>query len=271
MEKLENENVSLEFHVQSLIKEHKNIKVEYQKLFDSIKKTRTQTYIEINELVENVNENTYAYRDVRSQNQDLLIAISELKTKLKMLKRTNKKTKVTSQMNVVKNKDYVENVDVKNALKAKIDVLCVSCDTDNVVDYMIASSPVCLMSKATSIKSWLWHRKLSHRNFGTVNHLTKQDLVDGLLKFKYEKDHLCSACEQGKSKKVSLQPRLVPSTHSKLELIHMDMCGPMRMESINGKKYILVIVDDYSHYAWAYFIRTKDEAPDMITKFIAHV
>ncbi|GJR99210.1 integrase, catalytic region, zinc finger, CCHC-type containing protein [Tanacetum coccineum] len=197
--------------------------------------------------------------------------------------RKNKKRKVTSQIHVVKNKYYVANVDVKNALKAKIDVLCVSCkknmltpcrdkcDTDNVVDYMIASSPVCLMSKATSIKSWLWHRKLSHRNFGTVNHLTKQDLVDGLLKFKYEKDHLCSACEQGKSKKVSLQPRLVPSTHSKLELIHMDMCGPMRMESINGKKYILVIVDDYSHYAWAYFIRTKDEAPDMITKFIAHV
>ncbi|GJS36621.1 hypothetical protein Tco_0535003 [Tanacetum coccineum] len=71
MEKLENENVSLEFQVQSLLKERENIKMEYQKLFDSIKKTRTQTQREINELIESVNQKTYAYGDVRSQNQDL--------------------------------------------------------------------------------------------------------------------------------------------------------------------------------------------------------
>ncbi|GKB99025.1 integrase, catalytic region, zinc finger, CCHC-type containing protein [Tanacetum coccineum] len=64
--------------------------------------------------------------------------------------------------------------------------------------------------------------------------------------FKYGKDHLCSACERGKSKKVSHPLKLVPSDHSKLELLHMDLCGPMRVASINGKKYILVIVDDYS-------------------------
>ncbi|GJS99613.1 integrase, catalytic region, zinc finger, CCHC-type containing protein [Tanacetum coccineum] len=55
---------------------------------------------------------------------------------------------------------------------------------------MAASSPVCLMSKATSTKSWLWHRRLSHLNFGTINDLTRLDLVDGLPKFKYGKDHL---------------------------------------------------------------------------------
>ncbi|GKA67458.1 integrase, catalytic region, zinc finger, CCHC-type containing protein [Tanacetum coccineum] len=63
---------------------------------------------------------------------------------------------------------------------------------------MAASSPVCLMSKATSTKSWLWHRRLSHLNFGTINDLTRLDLVDGLPKFKYGKDHLCSACEKGR-------------------------------------------------------------------------
>ncbi|GJR14490.1 integrase, catalytic region, zinc finger, CCHC-type containing protein [Tanacetum coccineum] len=111
---------------------------------------------------------------------------------------------------------------------------------------MAVSSPVCLMSKASSTKSWLWHRRLSHLNFGTINDLTKHDLVDGLPKFKYGKDHLCSACERGKSKKASHPPKLVPSSHSKLELLHMDLCGPIRVASINGKKYILVIVDDYS-------------------------
>ncbi|GJY21836.1 retrovirus-related pol polyprotein from transposon TNT 1-94 [Tanacetum coccineum] len=118
------------------------------------------------------------------------------------------------------------------------------------ISEMAASSPVCLMSRATSTKSWLWHRRLSHLNFGTINQLTSKDLVDGLPKFKYNKDHLCSACEQGKSKKASLPPKLVPSTESKLELLHMDLCGPMRVASINGKKYILVIVDDYSRYGF---------------------
>nr|GEU36459.1 integrase, catalytic region, zinc finger, CCHC-type, peptidase aspartic, catalytic [Tanacetum cinerariifolium] len=106
-----------------------------------------------------------------------------------------------------------------------------------------ASSPVCIMSKDTSIKSWLRHRRLSHLNFGTINHLTKKDLVDGLPKFKYDKDHLCSACEQGKSKKASFPHKLVPSTESKLEWLHTDLCGPMRVASINGKGYILVRVN----------------------------
>ncbi|GJW43589.1 uncharacterized mitochondrial protein-like protein [Tanacetum coccineum] len=67
-------------------------------------------------------------------------------------------------------------------------------------------------------------------------YITRLDLVDGLPKFKYGKDHLCSACERGKSKKASHPPKLVPSDHSKLELLHMDLCGPMRVASINGKR-----------------------------------
>ncbi|GKA03690.1 retrovirus-related pol polyprotein from transposon TNT 1-94 [Tanacetum coccineum] len=75
---------------------------------------------------------------------------------------------------------------------------------------MAASSPIYLMSKATLTKSWLWHRRLSHLNFGTIDDLTKHDLVDGIPKFKYGKNHLCSACEQGKSKKSSHPPKVVP-------------------------------------------------------------
>ncbi|GJV33759.1 integrase, catalytic region, zinc finger, CCHC-type containing protein [Tanacetum coccineum] len=82
---------------------------------------------------------------------------------------------------------------------------------------MTASSPICLLSKATSTNSWLWHSKLSHLNFGTINDLTKHDLVDGLLKFKYDKEHLCSACERRKSKKSSHPPKLVYFLHTKDE------------------------------------------------------
>ncbi|GJS52012.1 putative ribonuclease H-like domain-containing protein [Tanacetum coccineum] len=94
------------------------------------------------------------------------------------------------------------------------------------------------------------------------------DLVDGLPKFKYGKDHLCSAYERGKSKKASHPPKLVPIDHSKLELLHMDLCGPIRVATINGKKYILVIVDDFSRYTWVYFLRSKDETLEIIKKFI---
>ncbi|GKB54988.1 integrase, catalytic region, zinc finger, CCHC-type containing protein [Tanacetum coccineum] len=134
---------------------------------------------------------------------------------------------------------------------------------------MADSSPVCLMSKATLTKSWLWHRRLLHINFGTINDLTRLDLVDGIQNFKYGKDHLCFVCERGKSKKASHPPKLVPSDYFKLELLHMDLCGPMRVALINEKKYILVIVDDYSRYTWVYFLHLKDETPEIIKKFIA--
>ncbi|GKC43221.1 retrovirus-related pol polyprotein from transposon TNT 1-94 [Tanacetum coccineum] len=136
---------------------------------------------------------------------------------------------------------------------------------------MDASSLVCLMSKATSTKSRLWHRRLSHLNFGTINDHTKHDLVDVLPKFKYGKDRICSACERGKSKKDSHPPKLVLSNHSNLELLYMDLCGPMQVASINEKRYILVIIDDYSRFTWVYFLYIKDETPEIKKNFITRV
>nr|GEY15011.1 retrovirus-related Pol polyprotein from transposon TNT 1-94 [Tanacetum cinerariifolium] len=96
---------------------------------------------------------------------------------------------------------------------------------------MMASSPICLLSKDSKTKSWLWHRRLSHLNFGAINHLARQGLVRGLHKFKFEKDHLCSVCAMGKSKKKSHKPKSEYTNQDK----HMDLCGPMRVESVNGK------------------------------------
>nr|GEU86924.1 hypothetical protein [Tanacetum cinerariifolium] len=107
---------------------------------------------------------------------------------------------------------------------------------------MMASFPMRLLSKASKTKSWLWHRRLSHLNFSAINHLARQGLVRGLLKLKFEKDHLCFACAMGKNKKKSHKPKSEDTNQEKLYLLHMDLCGPMRVESVNGKKYILVIV-----------------------------
>nr|GEY25572.1 hypothetical protein [Tanacetum cinerariifolium] len=115
---------------------------------------------------------------------------------------------------------------------------------------------------------------LWYLNSGCSKHMTRNcsqltnfvnkflGLVRGLPKLKFEKDHLCSACSLGKSKKQSHKPKFEDTNPEKLYLLHMDLCGPMRVESINGKKYILVIVDDYSRFTWVKFLGSKDEAPD---------
>nr|GEY58787.1 retrovirus-related Pol polyprotein from transposon TNT 1-94 [Tanacetum cinerariifolium] len=115
---------------------------------------------------------------------------------------------------------------------------------------MASASPICLMARAFS---------------------TKNDLVAGLPKFKYHKEHLCPSCEQGKSKRASHPPKPVLNLRQRLHLLHMDLCGPMRIASISGKRYILVIVDDYSRYTWVHFLRSKDEAPEVIIKFLKRI
>nr|GEU56154.1 putative ribonuclease H-like domain-containing protein [Tanacetum cinerariifolium] len=133
---------------------------------------------------------------------------------------------------------------------------------------MMASSPICLLSKASKTKSWLWNRRLSHLNFCTINHLAKHGLIRGLLNLKFEKYHLCSTCIMGKSKKKPHKPKSEDTNQEKLYLLHMDLCGPMRVVSVNEKKYIIVVVDDYSWFTWVKCLRSKDEASDFIIMFL---
>ncbi|GKF79714.1 retrovirus-related pol polyprotein from transposon TNT 1-94 [Tanacetum coccineum] len=94
---------------------------------------------------------------------------------------------------------------------------------------MMTSSPICLLSKASKTKSWLWHRRLSHLNFGAINHLARHGLVRGLPKLKFENDHLCSACALGKSSKKPHKPKSEDTNQEKLYLLHMDLYGPMHV------------------------------------------
>nr|GFA03055.1 integrase, catalytic region, zinc finger, CCHC-type, peptidase aspartic, catalytic [Tanacetum cinerariifolium] len=429
LEKLEHENVSLDFQVQSLIKERHNVKMEYQKLFDSIKKTWSQTQKDIDELIAHVSEKHMHMvlfaksglssarmnaassvrislnRDLHDKNSVLANSKNSAK-KVAVYVRKNKQIYNTSA-NVISNKENVIDVNVANASKAET-LLYVSCmqnvlllchdkchanrrlnmhsdvsrtlstnsrtpkspdttyvvlktrfskklaqsktlDTTYVVSKLKIDVGSALKAKNKVVQIVLWivdsgcskhmtgdrsllrnfvGKFMSTVRFGndnftaivgyddyiqgniTICHVyyieglghnlfsvgqfcdgdlevafrsktcyvqnlegddsltggresnlyTSSisdmvasssvflilDLVDGLPKFKYGKDHLFSACERGKSKKASHPAKLVPSDNSKLELLHMDLCGPMRIASTNGKKYILVIVDDYS-------------------------
>ncbi|GJU37104.1 retrovirus-related pol polyprotein from transposon TNT 1-94 [Tanacetum coccineum] len=128
--------------------------------------------------------------------------------------------------------------------------------------------PICLMAKASSLQAWLWHRCLSHLNFNTINLLSKYDIVIGLPKLRFLKDHHCSSCELGKPNESPSRKKLPPSSKRQLQILHMDLCGPMRVEIFNGKKYMLVIVDDYSRYTWTHFLRSKDETPEVVIDFL---
>ncbi|GJW33622.1 retrovirus-related pol polyprotein from transposon TNT 1-94 [Tanacetum coccineum] len=131
-----------------------------------------------------------------------------------------------------KNTCFIRNLEGVNLLSGSRDTNLYTISLDD----MLTTSPICLLSKASKTKSWLWHRQLSHLNFGTLNKLAKDGPAQGIPRLKFQKDHLCLACALGKSKKSSHQPKAEDTNYDKLYLLHMDLCGPMRVASINGKR-----------------------------------
>lgn len=107
---------------------------------------------------------------------------------------------------------------------------------------------------------WLWHRRLGHASMHSINKLVKHELVRGLPPCNFEKDHICDACTKGKQTRSSFKSKNCISTSRPLELLHMDLCGPISIESLKGSKYILVIIDDFSRFTWVSFLREKNEA-----------
>ncbi|KAJ9547801.1 hypothetical protein OSB04_020344 [Centaurea solstitialis] len=101
-----------------------------------------------------------------------------------------------------------------------------------------------------------------------LNQLCINNLVVGLPDFRYTKVSLCSACEKGKQTRASFKSKQISSISSPLQLLHMDLFGPVNVQSIAGKKYTLVIVDEYSRYTWVFFLRSKSDAPEEIILFV---
>ncbi|VFQ90247.1 unnamed protein product [Cuscuta campestris] len=123
----------------------------------------------------------------------------------------------------------------------------------------------CLISKSDTNLLWLWHKRLSHLNFKTLNKLSKEGLVEGLPKAAFRKESICDACQKGKQVKSTFKAKSAPSTTRILSLIHMDLFGPVTPISLSGKKYVLVVVDDYSRYTWTIFLNSKKETQGKLT------
>ncbi|KAJ9545265.1 hypothetical protein OSB04_024972 [Centaurea solstitialis] len=129
----------------------------------------------------------------------------------------------------------------------------------------------CLISRSSLRQAVLWHKRLSHLNFRYIDKIVKHQLVSGIPLIKFEQEEMCPGCEKGKMKRASHPPKPEQGSKSPLSLLHMDLCGPMKYQSLVGRKYILVIVDDFSRYTWTKFLKTKDETSSLIINFIKAV
>ncbi|GKB76887.1 putative ribonuclease H-like domain-containing protein [Tanacetum coccineum] len=143
-----------------------------------------------------------------------------------------------------------------------------SFDLKNVVP---SGGLTCLFAKATIDESNLWHRRLGHINFKTMNKLVRGNLVRGLPSKLFENDHSCVACQKGKQHKASCKTKLVSSISQPLQMLHMDLFGPTSVRSINHKTYCLVVTDDYSRFSWVFFLATKDETSGILKTFITGI
>jgi hypothetical protein len=127
----------------------------------------------------------------------------------------------------------------------------------------------CLMAKVDV--GWLWHRRLGYVNMRTLQSLHKGNHILGLTDLTFSKDHVCRACIEGKMHELPHPSKTIISSKRVLEILHMDLFGPPTYASLGGKKYCLVIVDDYSRYTWVFFLAHKSETQQTVKDFTNEV
>ncbi|GJR27295.1 putative ribonuclease H-like domain-containing protein [Tanacetum coccineum] len=183
------------------------------------------------------------------------------------------------------NKIYFEDVFFVKELKFNLFSVSQMCDKKNIIlfteiEYLVFfdlknvvpfGDLTCLFAKATIDESKLWHRRLGHVNFKTMNKLVKGNLVRGLPSKTFENDHTCVACQKGKQHKASCKTKLVSFISQPLQMLHMDLFGPTSVRSINDKTYCLVVTDDFSKFSSVFFLATKSETSGILKKFITEI
>nr|GFA37914.1 putative ribonuclease H-like domain-containing protein [Tanacetum cinerariifolium] len=143
-----------------------------------------------------------------------------------------------------------------------------SIDLNNIVPHRDLT---CLVAKASADECYLWHRRLVHLNFKTMNKLVRHNLVRGLPTKCFKNDHNCTACLKRKQHKASSKSKLVTSVSKHLHTLHMDLFGPTFVSTISHKWYCLVVTDDFSRFTWTLFLKTKDETNGFLRKFITEI
>jgi transposase InsO family protein len=115
---------------------------------------------------------------------------------------------------------------------------------------------------------WLWHRTLAHVGMRNLHKLQKDGHILGLTNIAFEKDRSCGACQAEKRVVTHHHAKNIMTTTRPLEILHMDLFGPVAYISIGGNKYGLVIVNDYSRFTWVFFLQGKSETQEVLKKFL---
>ncbi|GJY02534.1 hypothetical protein Tco_0360686 [Tanacetum coccineum] len=186
--------------------------------------------------------------------------------------------KITGKGTIKTGKLEFENVHFVKELKYNLFSVSQICDNKNSV---LFTDSECLVlekdfklvddSNASVDESMMWHRRLGHLNYKTMNKLVRGNLVKGLPSKVFENDHTCVACLKGKQHKASCKTKLVNSVSKPLHTLHMDLFGPTSVSSLNHKWYCLVVTDDFSRFTWTFFLKTKDETGCILRNFITEI
>ena len=132
--------------------------------------------------------------------------------------------------------------------------------TDNCYGVIPKPSIACRSARVNLLE--LWHQRLRHANYKQVAKVSKFEAVIGLPKFGKIEKNVCGPCQLGKQTKSSHSKVNVVATSHPLQLLHVDLMGPTKIESTGGKRYIMGVVNDLSRYSWVEFLREKSEACD---------
>jgi hypothetical protein len=137
------------------------------------------------------------------------------------------------------------------------------------VDFNRAELDTCLIAKTNM--GWLWHHRLAHDGMKNLHKLLKGEHILGLTNVHFEKDRVCSTCQAGKQVGVHHPHKNIMTTDMPLELLRMDLFDPIAYISIDGIKYCLVIVDDYSRFTWVFFLQDKSQTQETLKGFLRRV
>jgi hypothetical protein len=131
--------------------------------------------------------------------------------------------------------------------------------------------PQIFCNKATIDYSELWHQRLGHLNFTDMLKIASKDIVKDLPKMEKTGKGICGSCQLGRQTRAAHKKTSGIQTSRNLELLHMDLMGPTRTASLGGRRYILVIVDDFSRYTWAIPLREKSDAFDAAQRLLKKI
>ena len=118
----------------------------------------------------------------------------------------------------------------------------------------------CFSAKINQVD--LWHQRLGHASHKKLEKISKCDAIIGLPKFEKIEKCICGPCHMGKQVKSKYPSVTEVQTSRPLELLHIDLMSPTKVQSLGGKKYILVVMDDFTRYTWVVLLRDKAEAPE---------